>query len=508
MDASQRKTKACDGCRFRKVKCHGSWPCTQCAHLNLSCTFSTPPTSRRGRGRRGWLVAQLRGERRGENGPECLPQAHNPQAGSRSEPPRPTDFFLGLLPQYAEFVYPLNPIISPQEMEEAIRNMDQSSEDAALVHAFAAITINRMRSSWALHKGVAVQMTELVRCSIRAHRAYELDWDDEKDDSILKPLPVTAKRILTCVFLSVCALTLGRVDRSFAWLREGITMFQALDFGQKFPGRPDNAARWQRLYWELFLHERHVALLPSFGSVLPAPSSGPPVSDPSIPGHINLGFRRLVNLFAILDDKFLAHWRSQHNDSLKQSTESPLTTQWIENKHRDLDEDAAGTAEEEKLSKDRGSSGLTELQHIDLVITRLWLRTLLWQLALSQGLLASTTSPTNHEGLSFQFPINSLYTEFRSVFSRLQDVTSVGFHGMGMLEKLFEITSTIADVMVVTSQSGQIEDEDVSRVEYLLFLFKFLAGFDAVASKQRNYLLEKLQAMKGMYTMINFGKAF
>lgn len=259
MDVSQRKTKACDGCRFRKVKCHGSWPCTQCAHLNLACTFSTPPTSRRGRGRRGWLVAQLRRERRGENGPKCLPQAHNPQAGSPSEPPRPTDFFLGLLPQYAEFVYPLNPIISPQEMEEAIRNMDQSSEDAALVHAFAAITINRTRSSWALHKGVAVQMTELVRCSTRAHRTYELDWDVEREDGILKPLPVTAKRILTCVFLSVCALTLGRVDRSFALLREGITMFQALDFGQGFPDGPNNAARWQRLYWELFLHERHVA---------------------------------------------------------------------------------------------------------------------------------------------------------------------------------------------------------------------------------------------------------
>lgn len=172
-----------------------------------------------------------------------------------------------------------------------------------------------------------------------------------------------------------------------------------------------------------------------------------------------------------------------------------------------MDEDAAGTAEEGRLSKDKGRSGLTELQHIDLVITRLWLRTLLWQLALSQGLLASTTSSTNHEGLSFQFPINCLYTEFRSVFSRLQDVTSVGFHGMGMLEKLFEITSTIADVMVVTSQSGQIGDEDISRVEYLLFLFKFLAGFDAAASKQRNYLLEKLQTMKGMYTMIDFDDA-
>ncbi|VUC21502.1 unnamed protein product [Clonostachys rosea] len=494
MEAIHRTGQACDGCRFRKVKCRGSQPCTQCAHLNLTCTFSSPPARRHGRGRRGWLVAQLRGEK---NGPPKQPVPPSTSTGS-------ADFFIGLLPQYAEFVYPLNPIISPAEMEEAIGNMDRNSEDAALVHSFAAVTINRTRSSWALHGEVATQITQQMRTAASAHRAYELSWDEETDDGTLSQLPVTAKRIVTCVFLSVCALTLKRVDRSFAWLREGITMLQAIDLNQNPPSGVGELARWQRLYWELYLHERHVALLPSFGSVLPAPSWGLPSVDSSIPGHIDIGFRRLVHLFAILDDTFLAHWRSQQKMSTKQAVESKPTIKSIEAKQKELDDDADGTAEEERLSKERGLGGLTEFQHIDLAITRLWLRTLLWQVALSQGLLASAASSTQHEGLSFDFPINGLYNEFQAIFTRLRDVTSVGFHGMGMLEKLFEITSTTADVMAVTSQSGQIQQEDISRLEYLLFLFKFLSGFDAVAKKQREYLLEKLQIMKGIYTMVDF----
>lgn len=55
-----RIRQACDACRLRKVKCNGSRPCPQCAHLNLPCVFSSQHAGRRHPRVRGRLVAELR----------------------------------------------------------------------------------------------------------------------------------------------------------------------------------------------------------------------------------------------------------------------------------------------------------------------------------------------------------------------------------------------------------------------------------------------------------------
>ncbi len=55
-----RASQACHGCRTRKVRCSGSQPCSQCAHLNLTCVYITPSPAKRRQGCRGRLVEQLR----------------------------------------------------------------------------------------------------------------------------------------------------------------------------------------------------------------------------------------------------------------------------------------------------------------------------------------------------------------------------------------------------------------------------------------------------------------
>lgn len=511
---TSRLRQACDGCRFRKVKCYGSWPCTQCAHLNLQCSFSAPAASRKPKVR-GGLISQLRG-----GGTSSVSSAMPPCYVSAASTPRSADFFINLLPQFSEFVYPFNPVISPQEMREAIDNMERSAEDTALIHAFAAMTINRTRASWTLRWEDATLISDLLLRSFRAYRVVELESTDLQGYTF-GPLPVTAKRILTCIFLSVCLTTLGQHDRSFAIIREGATMLQTMNLQRYQPKHSNDAARWQRLYWEVHMHERHLAMLPSFSSVLPELRSGLPVVDTSIPPHIDLGFRRLLSLFFVLDDTFLAHWRRQ------QHPEQPLgepTAEWVERTPRDsdnplpeltaellksklaqLDEHAATTAQEERYLFASGHGGLTELQQIDLSITRLWLRTLIWQLALSRGLLRSAPLEAAHEGLLLHFPANSLRGELRSLLIRLENVTSVGFHGIGMLHKLFEITSTIADVLALSLGPEEGQLEGVSRIKDLLFIVQFLLSFEAVPREQQDYLLEKTAALQERYAMTDVG---
>lgn len=130
-----------------------------------------------------------------------------------------------------------------------------------------------------------------------------------------------------------------------------------------------------------------------------------------------------------------------------------------------LDENGDAVQREEAGLRERGLGGLTELQQVDICITRLWLRHWTWQIALSRGLLCSPSSPTAHEATSLQ-----LLRDLTSLFDRLENVTTVGFHEFGIVQKLFEITSTIADVLALPIQTGQVQAENGSKIKNLAFL--------------------------------------
>lgn len=190
------KLQACDGCRTRKVRCNGRQPCPQCEHFNLHCTFS--PKKERTYGRRGRLVAQLRNggddnqtkpgsassypplRPRGKNeGREEIedvtpistappPEQHTRpnedqattgssftsqvplSAGSVEDVPSPftsqtnytADYFLALIPDFENYTYPVNPIITPEQIRTCIDLMAIDDIRAALVYSFAAVTIN------------------------------------------------------------------------------------------------------------------------------------------------------------------------------------------------------------------------------------------------------------------------------------------------------------------------------------------------------------------------------
>ena len=132
-------------------------------------------------------------------------------------------------------------------------------------------------------------------------------------------------------------------------------------------------------------------------------------------------------------------------------------------------------------------------------------KTLVETLALSCGHLRSDAAQTGHEGLSLDFPVQRLSHDIRSLVSRLDSVASIGTHGSGILEKLFEITSTIADVLALPMAQSKTQREAHSRMEDFEFLVQFMFGFERVDAQQKAFLEEKLEGLRRNHDVMDFG---
>lgn len=511
MKAHRKAARACDSCRIRKVKCDNASPCSQCTHFSLPCVISSAEKKRKNP-IRGRLVAQARGDVEqvhgwaGELGE--LGDAQTASPNSASDAPKVgslstvlssphiynREFFIRLLPKYEEIVYPFNPILAPSDIAATIDNMEHSLEDQALVYAFASVT-TFLAQRWDDTDDLKMlRMDELMLKSLDAHRMADLRVGS--DGHMVEEPQVSINRIMTCVFLEVSMMAFRRFSRSFCLLREAITMIQIFQIDKHAKSNLD-ASKYQRLYWEAYIHERFLTIAAGYPSILRPLPSGFPTSDPSIPAHVELGFNRLIALFLVMDEPLLAYWQGEQQSNIN------ITAEWIENKQMLLDEDesSAIAAEEELQNTGRGS--LTELQHTDLFITRLWLRILVWQLALSRGLLWSSLPNNVHEGLSLHFPAQRLSTQLRSLVSRLNSIASIGTQGSGIIQKLFEITSTIADVLALPLGCDQEIEQASTHVEDFIFLVKFIFQFEQIREQQKIYLREKMELLRQLYPAVN-----
>lgn len=116
-------------------------------------------------------------------------------------------------------------------------------------------------------------------------------------------------------------------------------------------------------------------------------------------------------------------------------------------------------------------------------------------MALSNTLLSSTAPSVP---LSLSFPIrlsNQLHQFLRHV---PRDI--VGIHGSGILEKLFEITNTITDVLL--HLAGVNSDQTVNRIYDILFLRDFIFSFGKLEELRPDILTRKFETIREKYPEI------
>ncbi|KAF2740382.1 hypothetical protein EJ04DRAFT_531029 [Polyplosphaeria fusca] len=377
------------------------------------------------------------------------------------------EFFYDLIPEYMSAVYPVEPIITESELQTYIQFMDRDPEVRSFLYSFAACTLNLTR--------YGDSRTEDVVRSIETLVNYSMDT--------FRPMFVHAKgsvmRAMQSMFLHNCLMTKQASDAAFYYMRDSISIIQLMRIDNKDSTAslsPIERARRQRLYWLAFIQERFVAILDYRQAIL-SPMDGLPEDDSSIPLSVHEGFNQIIKLFRLLDADFLQNWLGSQNPGT-------VASSWIEEKSRELEGN-------EQDSDGYGLAMLTTMQRADLAITREWLRTLVWRLAMSQALLSSRSQ---RECLSLLFPVR-LSKNLRQQVAGMSRA-DIEVHGSNV-QKLFEITDTIADVLIHVPAPSL--EETGSRVDDFLFILDFVLLFPTLDQTRRGILLEKLERLQTMF---------
>lgn len=437
MDSRQARHRACSACKLRKVRCNGQARCQQCEHLNLRCEYLAP-SRRRDRQARGRVIEEFQ-VRPGSSEEHTSALPSLAAAVVNVEGP---DYFQNLLRDFEAFVFPFHPVMTIGEARDAIEDRDHSKEAQAFIYALAALTINLTHSL----RGTSGR--ETAQISYWVYRAIEVL------PPVLSIKDVSVRRCATVQFIHVSLMGLGQDDTAFFYLRQSTTMIQMLRVdAQEYSLNHDLAerARRQRLYWLVFVHERFYAIGHRHSIMLP-PLSRLPERDENIPAAIHEGFAQIVRIFLLVDEDFLSRWFATFDQSLD------VEASWIERKHHQIESETAGN--------DVGMLGLSSIQQADLVITKHWLQMLVWQIAMSKCLLSSAA---HQEPTSLLFPVG-ISSQLRSVLITMSK-QAIEVHGTGIQQKLFELTDTIANVVLTVPATST--DETARRIDDFRFLFDF-----------------------------------
>lgn len=181
--------------------------------------------------------------------------------------------------------------------------------------------------------------------------------------------------------------------------------------------------------------------------------------------EIHSGFMHLVNSYHLLDASFVDSWN--------ESAEAPASTMTYTALQRQLD------------LPHPANISLTDIQKADILVTQQWLRLIVWQSSMRQGLLSSHAED---ESMTFRYPLKIAHSLLDVITSL--PTTSIEVHGMGIFEKIFEIGNTMLDVMQACGTSVSTDSYGVSQDPFQIFV-KTLSQTPNSQRQYANLLLAK-----------------
>lgn len=129
-----------------------------------------------------------------------------------------------------------------------------------------------------------------------------------------------------------------------------------------------------------------------------------------------------MNLFRPFDDTFIGLWNK--------ANEANAPGDWLRRLQQELSEALPVYLD------------CAEAQAVDLRLSQSWLKTMVWQLSISHGALSSFATD-NAMSLNYPIEVSRDLVAATSQFSQ----TSMEVHGIGLLEKLFDVACTLTDVI-------------------------------------------------------------
>jgi hypothetical protein len=487
---SKAKVKqACDCCHARKIRCDGVTPCANCVVTELQCTYLAVPKKKGPKGRRIPKV-------NGASLKVSLPFVQLPPPVSRLQdveiPPQPTipaasvgpptlPFQLALPslqtmhtlpigtlePESSHFrrsslvsdqmikacvdaffihKYPIMPILDRKDIYALLPNLGDSPEQYSLLVALSAVIVLQpeiLDPSYAASGAQLPSADVLIKEAIRART-----FCDHMENPSLA-------HVQASFFLFAALFCLGKDNSAWFYIRESMTMLQLQRLHEEatYARMADPLCKvyCRRTFWLLFITERAYALQRHRPLTLQKTINLPTV-DPGSEATILSGFLDLVSLFQNFDDTFLSLWNISGGDA-------PASTPALIQLQNILKFAIPNVSER------------TEIQQADLLVSRQWLKTMVWQLCVSKGLLSSIST---NESMSFHYPVD--IARDTVLISRMLPAKAFEANGVGILEKIFDIGCSLSDVLQLHPNYMDVSGIQIGPRDYLMELVRVLGA--------------------------------
>ena len=340
-------------------------------------------------------------------------------------------------------VYASQPVLHRQRAQEAVINMDHSIEAYCMIVslcAYVMIQANMKVQPSLLERQEMAQMSNiqfgyiLLEESVRVRRNY-----DYREN----PTPFT---VLTSWLYYGCYFGLAKEKTAWMYLREATTQAQLLGMHDEetYKHDPLDTSRKRVLYWLLFMAERyrclrlmHVVADPCSRtyaihnrlSITLYPTIHPPSLD-EVPSDrpVAVGLQLMINLYKTIDDTFINLWNQSRNQ-VQNQVQNHANPAWIARLQPQLSDAVPAYLE------------CTEAQAVEIRVTQQWLRAMVWQLCLSQGLVSDVSQETT---MMFKFPIQISRDLLTMTHQFSQPAMEV--HGVGLVSTTTGSISTLTSV--------------------------------------------------------------
>lgn len=452
--ALDKVRQACEYCRSRKIRCNNCNPCPNCQRVNLPCVYQTP--KKKGPRKRE-IVRDDPISMQTE--PSNSPKNHNaisPALSTATFQPSPLlslETIQNCLDAFFADKYPVMPILDREATYASLHHLHGSPTQYGLITALCAVVMMQIEIPITSDKDGPLDSFQrfdsmsavdfLIKETYRARECY---------DQVENP---SLSSVQSSFFLFSCLSRLGKDNAAWIHLRESITMLQLLRLHEEASystmSDPSYERYSRRTFWLLFITEqayalqRHLPLTLRRPINLPVVESGPEAT-------IIYGFLDSICLFRHFGDDFMSLWNSAERDNHNPISSQPLI------KLQEFLKDAIPNVRERP-----------EIQQADLLITRQWLKMIVWQLCLKNGMLSS--NPIT-DSMSFHYPVD--IARDVALVARLLPLEAFQANGIGILGKIFDIGCSLADVLLVHPHILHTSTIEVGPKDYLMDLVRIL----------------------------------
>ena len=240
-----------------------------------------------------------------------------------------------------------------------------------------------------------------------------------------RPSSIPLSQVLASFFIYSCESALSHHSLAFYFLREATTLYLLLDVNAAAQHSLQHVLS-DRLFWILLVSERSHAVRYRKPVTLQLTAASPALDQDSELA----GFRNLAELFRPLSTSFIAALNQEEHHLANVPT------------FLDHVETAINLAIDHTVI-------FRSEQKANLRVTQLWLRIILWQLRLRLGHLAEDALS---KSMTYQYPLE--VAKELTMSTRDLPIESMKMHGVGLTEKIFDVSCAMVDVLARVPLSG------------------------------------------------------